>query len=54
MKTLDPPKEEMNIDPPTYQEITIINYMRSSASPSLIDEINIKIYKKTVRLLELC
>ena len=30
---LDPPKEEMNIDPPMYQEITkVINYMRSSPS----------------------
>ena len=39
MKTLDPPKEEINIDPPTYKEITkAINYLRSSASPSTIDQ----------------
>ena len=42
MKTLDPPKKEMNIDPPKNQEIAkVINYMRSSASPSPIDQISI-------------
>ena len=46
MKTLDPPKKEMNIDPPMYQVITkVINYMHSSASPSPIDEISIIILK---------
>ena len=42
MKTPDPPKEEMNIDPRTYQEITkVIKYMSSSASSSPIDQISI-------------
>ena len=46
MKTLDRPKKEVSIDPLMYQEITkVINYMRSSASPSPIDQISIIMLK---------
>ena len=46
MKILDPPKEEMYIDLPTYQEITkVINYVRSTAPPSPLDQIIIIILK---------
>ena len=46
METLDPPKKEMNINLATYQEITkVVNYMRSSASSSPIDQTSIIILK---------
>ena len=46
MKSLDTPKEKMNIDSRAYHEITkVINYMRSIASPGAIDQINIIISK---------
>ena len=53
-KTLDPPKENMNIDPPYYPEITkVINYMRSSPSPSPINQMRIIILKSYL-LTRLC
>ena len=46
MKTLDRPKKEVNIAPLMYQETTkVINYMRSSTSPSPIDQISITMLK---------
>ena len=54
MKTLDRPKKEVNIDPLMYQKITkVINYMRSSASPSPIDQVSI-IMLKNCPITRLC